>query len=69
VGFRIHHRSQVVNVEIDHTVLRLRAAPGATGSGVRVDVGGVSRLLRPGEAAEFSVGNHPVSSHAPAGDG
>jgi len=61
VGFQIHHRGHLVLVSLTHARLRLTAAPGTTGAGLRVDVAGTTRVLRPGDVAEFALGDVPAT--------
>ncbi|QGG96943.1 HAD-IA family hydrolase [Actinomarinicola tropica] len=54
-AFSVHHRGQRIDVSLDHARLRLTAAAGVTGSDIRVDVGGESTTLGPGEEVEFPL--------------
>jgi len=55
VSFSIHHRGHRLHVSLDHTRLRLAAAPGATLAGLRVEVAGTTHVIAAGDIAEFPV--------------
>jgi beta-phosphoglucomutase family hydrolase len=61
VEFQIHHRGHLVHVSLTHARLQLTTRPGTTGTGLRVNVAGTTRVLRPGDVAEFVLGDDPTT--------
>jgi beta-phosphoglucomutase family hydrolase len=53
--FQVQYRGQRIDVWLDHTHLRLTARPCRVASRVRVDIGGMSTTIGPGETTEFPL--------------